>query len=137
MIIKIKGVKLCSTVSIQKLIYERKFDFFMGDLDYLIGFVEESRSKEWRKKERFIATSFECNISAGGDSKKEAAKKLAALLNGHLKDTSDRNINPFYTNIERFEKFGKYCIKNGKLPRKVCDVEIDGGLTLRCYDMTT
>lgn len=108
----------------------------MGNLDYLIGFIEEPRDKKMREIGRFRATSFECNISAGGNSKLEAARNLARSLPGAIADAIDREINPYHTNIKNFEKFGEYCIKHGNLPTKVCDIEIDGGLTLRCYDLT-
>ncbi|OGJ19032.1 hypothetical protein A3K73_06650 [Candidatus Pacearchaeota archaeon RBG_13_36_9] len=119
------------------LIYGRRFYLIMGDFDYLIGFIEEPRDKKLREIGRFRATSFECNISAGGDSKKEAARKLAHLLEGYIAEAIDREINPYHTRVKNLEEFGKYCVKNRRLPKKVCDIEIEGGLTLRCYDMTS
>ncbi len=104
--------------------------------DYQIAFIKKASDPKWQKKERFIAISDECNISAGGDSKEEAATKLAGLLHSHIEDASSRHINPFYTDIERQEEFGNYCIKKGRLPHRLEDVEIGHGMILAAYDMS-
>ena len=108
----------------------------MGNLDYLIALVKKPQDEGFRKKGKIIAFSFECGISSHGDSPEEAAKSLAALLNGHLKDCAREKVSPFHTNIEGFEDFGKYCAEKKRLPKRISEDYVGYGLTLVSYDLT-
>lgn len=108
----------------------------VGKGDYLIAFVKKPQDAQLREKGKFMAISDECNISSIGDSKEEAAKKLAGLLHSHIEDSLSNDINPFYTNVERREEFGNYCIKKGRLPNRLPDIEIGHGMILAAYDMS-
>lgn len=108
----------------------------VGKGDYLIAFVKRPEDAKLRKKGKFMAISDECNISSIGNTKEEAATKLAGLLHSHIEDSLSNDINPFYTDIEREEEFGNYCISKGRLPNKLEDIEIGHGMILASYDMS-
>lgn len=100
-------------------------------MDCLIGIVKTHP----KDKNTFVAHSLECNISADGNTKEESAKKLANLLNAHLKGCSERHTNPNVYNEKTIEKMMKYAEKNG-FPNKLPDEDIGYGVRLRCYDLT-
>jgi hypothetical protein len=88
------------------------------------------------KKGKYLAVSNECNISAVGDSKEEAAQRLATLLNTCIEGAVKRRINPFYTSIERFEGCLQYCVNKGRKPQRLEDIEIGNGIFLASYDLS-
>jgi len=104
-------------------------------MDCLIGLILVPEDEETRKGGLLVAHSLECNISVDGNTKEEAAKKLAGLLEAHIKDCLDGGRMPYVHNEETFEKFGRYCAEK-RFPDKLPDIDMGYGMKLRCYDLT-
>ena len=104
-------------------------------MDCLTGVVKEPEDRDTREKGILMAYSVECNISAMGTTKEEAAEKLADLLRFHLTATNQKGINPYTFNEEALEELMLYCTC-GVIPEALPDIDLAGGLRLRCYDLS-
>lgn len=104
-------------------------------MDCLIGVVKKPEDGEMRKEGILLALSLDCGISSHGNTKEEAAEKLADLLKFHLEESNKRGIMPYVHNEELLEELMQYSADLG-MPEAVPDIDLVSGLRLRCYDIS-